>query len=127
MLMTIAALYAGKKILDHATKNTAAAAGAAASAAVLGAAITAGNKKKIKDYNYSDDYTDDYSDDYQDNYTNNMNHVETKIIEKVQVPVLVTQKCISCRAYVTGYTDEIIKCEYCDTEQNVSKDNEEKN
>ncbi len=123
MLMTIAALYAGKKILDHATKNTAAAAGAAASAAVLGAAITAGNKKKIKDYNYSDDY----SDDYQDNYTNNMNHVETKIIEKVQVPVLVTQKCISCRAYVTGYTDEIIKCEYCDTEQNVSKDNEEKN
>ena len=67
------------------------------------------------------------SDDYQDNYTNNMNHVETKIIEKVQVPVLVTQKCISCRAYVTGYTDEIIKCEYCDTEQNVSKDNEEKN
>ena len=56
-----------------------------------------------------------------------MNHVETKIIEKVQVPVLVTQKCISCRAYVTGYTDEIIKCEYCDTEQNVSKDNEEKN
>lgn len=123
MLMTIAALYAGKKILDHATKNTAAAAGAAASAAVLGAAITAGNKKKIKDYNYSDDY----SDDYQDNYTNNMNHVETKIIEKVQAPVLVTQKCISCRAYVTGYTDEIIKCEYCDTEQNVSKDNEEKN
>lgn len=123
MLMTIAALYAGKKILDHATKNTAAAAGAAASAAVLGAAITAGNKKKIKDYNYSDDYTDDY----QDNYTNNMNHVETKIIEKVPVPVLVTQKCISCRAYVTGYTDEIIKCEYCDTEQNVSKDNEEKN
>lgn len=100
MLMTIAALYAGKKILDHATKNTAAAAGAVASAAVLG---------------------------YQDNYTNNMNHVETKIIEKVQVPVLVTQKCISCRAYVTGYTDEIIKCEYCDTEQNVSKDNEEKN
>lgn len=121
MLMTIAALYAGKKILDHATKNTAAAAGAAAGAAVLGAAITAGNKKKIKDYNYSNDY--------QDNYTNNMNHVETKIIEEVQAPapVLVTQKCISCRAYVTGYTDEIIKCEYCDTEQNVSKDNEEKN
>lgn len=123
MLMTIAALYAGKKILDHATKNTAAAAGAAASAAVVGATIAASNNKKA-DQRY---VANNNVNNYPNNVNQTVNHVETKIIEKVPVPVLVTQKCISCRAYVTGYTDEIIKCEYCDTEQNVSKDNEEKN
>lgn len=38
--------------------------------------------------------------------------------------VKVTVKCIGCRAYITDYPNNLVRCEYCDIEQTVNQKQE---
>jgi len=45
--------------------------------------------------------------------------IKLKKSDEAVEPIKVTKKCISCRAPISGYKGQTVRCQYCDTEQNL--------
>lgn len=116
MLLGLAAMYVGKKAIEHVLESdiivpaaaTAVAGAAVVGATAVGAAVVSKESKKTQSV-----------DNNPDNDNNNKDYPNKTKTEK-NIPVLLASKCKSCKAGITGYTNEIIKCSYCDTKQNIS-------